>query len=132
MGPLSSIINTNRVYVEYKVLVLQKNTRPISKLGYRALALFGALLRAARIERGMSQAQLAERLGVSRHTVIALEQGSPKVAIGTAFEAAVILGIPLLAADEQGVAKLAGTLAALATVLPARAGRKSAALNDEF
>ena len=111
---------------------MPRTSSPISQPSRRALALFGTLLRAARIERGMSQALLAERLGVSRHTVIALEQGNPKLAIGTAFEAAVILGIPLLAADEQGLVKLAGTLAALATVLPARAGRRPAALNDDF
>ena len=129
---MSSIIDINRDDVLYSDPVVPKTSRPISKPCHRALALFGTLLRAARIERGMSQAQLAERLGVGRHSVIALEQGSPTLAIGTAFEAAVILGIPLLADDAQGQAKLAGSLAALATVLPARAGRKIVALDDDF
>ena len=129
---LSSIIDINRVCVYLSDPGVPKTSHPISQPSYRALALFGTLLRAARIERGMSQAQLAGRLGVSRHSVMALEQGSPTLAIGTAFEAAVILGIPLLADDEQGLAKLAGSLAALATVLPVRAGRKTAALDDDF
>jgi DNA-binding XRE family transcriptional regulator len=108
------------------------SNHPISAHAQHALAVFGRLLRTARVERNMSQAQLAERLGVSRHTVIALEKGKPKVGIGIAFEAAVLLGIPLLVNDERALTKLDATLAALATILPARAGRKPAALNDDF
>ena len=105
---------------------------PISTHSRHATTLLGSLLRTARIERRMSQAQLAERLGISRHTVIALEKGSPKIGIGTAFEAAAILGIPLLAEDEQALGRLSNTLTALATIIPARSGRKPTTLSDDF
>ena len=53
----------------------------------------GAMIEAARLERGMSQTELSRRLGVSRSTVIALEKGTAKVSEGTVFEAATIVGI---------------------------------------
>ena len=80
----------------------------------------------------MSQSELAERLGVSRHTVMALERGEPKVAVGTVFEAAAVVGVPLLAPDERELARVAGAVAGLASVLPERAGRKRRRLDDEF
>ena len=76
--------------------------------------------------------QTIDPILTQHEVIIAVEQGSPKVAIGTVFEAAVTLGIPLLAEDEQGLAQLGGSLAALASVLPARTGRKPAALDDDF
>lgn len=97
-----------------------------------ALELLGSLIKAARKERAMSQSELAERLGVSRHTVMALERGEPKVAVGTVFEAAAVVGVPLLAPDERELARVAGAVAGLASVLPERAGRKRRRLDDEF
>ena len=96
-----------------------------------ALGVLGQLIKGARLERSMSQVELAERIGVSRHTVMAIEKADPKVAIGAVLEAATILGVPLLADDTQGLNKLAGTVANLATLLPARSKRK-VVLNDDF
>jgi DNA-binding XRE family transcriptional regulator len=96
-----------------------------------ALDVLGQLIKAARLERGMSQVELAERVGVSRHTVMAIEKADPKVAIGVVLESATVLGLPLLAEDTQSLNKLAGTVAHLATLLPARSTRKHE-LNDDF
>lgn len=49
----------------------------------------------------MVQQNLADRLGVSRHTVMAIERGDPAVAIGTVFEAAAVLGVHLMAGDGR-------------------------------
>lgn len=98
----------------------------------RAGALLAAMIKAARKERNMSQAALAERLGVSLLTVRSIEKGSLKVAIGTVFEAAVILGIPLLAENQRELDKLSKSLAALTTILPQRSGRKAPKANDDF
>jgi transcriptional regulator with XRE-family HTH domain len=80
----------------------------------------------------MSQSELAQRLGVSRLTVRAIEQGSPTVAVGTVFEASVIVGIPLLAEDKKELDELATSLAAIARLLPKRGRRKDQVMDDDF
>ncbi len=96
------------------------------------LKTLGAMIKAARLERGMSQAELSQRLGVSRHTVIALEKGEPKVSVGSVFEAATIVGIPLLADNRKELGKLATTVANLANILPERRRGKKVTLDDDF
>lgn len=80
----------------------------------------------------MSQLELAERLGVSRSTVVAIERGSPTVALGTVFEAAVIVGIPLIAEDRKELDELASSIAAIARVLPKRGRAKTRDADDDF
>ncbi len=87
---------------------------------------------AARKERRMSQAELARRLGVSRPTVHAIEIGNPSVSIGSVFEAATIVGIPLLADDPRELDQVARSIAAINRVLPRRARRKQREVNDDF
>jgi putative transcriptional regulator len=50
-------------------------------------------LRFARQE--MTQADLAERIGVTRQTVIAIEQGKYSPSLEVAFQIAHVLGVPL-------------------------------------
>ena len=49
------------------------------------LARIGELLRAARVGRGLSQAEAAKRLRISIPTVQSIERGSPGSSIGTFF-----------------------------------------------
>jgi transcriptional regulator with XRE-family HTH domain len=49
----------------------------------------------------MTVEDLAERVGVASGTVRRLEQGDPTVAIGIAFEAAVIVGVTLFDGDPS-------------------------------
>lgn len=56
---------------------------------------FGKRIREERLALAMSQAELGEKIGVTRYTVGALENGSPKVAVGTVMEAALAVGLPL-------------------------------------
>lgn len=57
--------------------------------------MLGKRVKHARKLRRMTEAELAERVGVSRSTVRAIEQGSLKVEIGLFLEAAVICGVTL-------------------------------------
>ncbi|MCF6226734.1 MAG: helix-turn-helix transcriptional regulator [Xanthomonadales bacterium] len=98
----------------------------------RAVALLATMIKAARKQRNMSQAALAERLGVSLLTVRAIEKGNLKVAVGTVFEAAAIVGIPLLAKNQRELDQLTKSLAALTTILPQRSGRKTVIADDDF
>ena len=53
----------------------------------------GLLVRDARRARKMSQAELAERIGLSRAWVVALEQGRPGAGIGGALRALGAVGL---------------------------------------
>jgi putative transcriptional regulator len=44
---------------------------------------------------GMTQAELARRLGVTRQTVIAIEQGRYSPSLELAFQIAMVFGVPL-------------------------------------
>jgi putative transcriptional regulator len=53
-------------------------------------------IRALRFEAGeMTQARLADRLGVTRQTVIAVEQGKYSPTLEMAFQIARVFGVPL-------------------------------------
>lgn len=67
----------------------------LSEQTERLLENLGERIRTARIEANMSQEELGDRIGVTRYTVGALESGRAKVAIGTVFEAACVVGLPL-------------------------------------
>lgn len=96
-----------------------------------AARLLGQRIREARVERRWSQANLAERLGVTLMTVRKVETGDPSVRLGTAFEAAVLVGVPLFSEDparrDAEAARVAGRLA----LLPARA-RPKVVIDDDF
>jgi putative transcriptional regulator len=70
-------------------------------------------IRALRFGHGeMTQAELAERLGVTRQTVIAIEQGRYSPSLEMAFQIARVFGVPLddvfqypdAVSDQQGAA----------------------------
>ena len=111
---------------------MKKKSLALSSHTLSVLKTLAAMIKAARLERGMSQTELSQRLGVSRYTVIAVEKGDPKVGVGTVFEAATIVGISLLADDQHELNKLASTVASLASVLPERGRRKKVVLEDDF
>jgi putative transcriptional regulator len=53
-------------------------------------------IRALRFAQGeMTQAELAERIGVTRQTVIAIEQGRYSPSLEIAFRIAKVFGVPL-------------------------------------
>ena len=102
----------------------------LSKMSILAIRSLGSMIKGCRLERGITQQDLADRINVSRYTIIAIERGNPKVAVGVIFEAAYIVGIPLLAYNREELKHLSLNLSSLATILPKRStlGRKN---NDE-
>jgi putative transcriptional regulator len=53
-------------------------------------------IRALRLANGeMTQAGLAERIGVTRQTIIAIEQGKYSPSLEVAFQIAQVFGVPL-------------------------------------
>lgn len=60
----------------------------------------GRAIRRLRAERGMTQETLAEWLGVSRQTVVSMEQGGP-VSVAAVVRAITLLGAKLVIAPKS-------------------------------
>lgn len=97
-----------------------------------AVALLGSQIAAARKERGWTAADLAERVGVRPHTIGRLERGEPTVAVGVAFEAAVVVGVPLFTADARELPDLAAAARQRLALLPARVTKQVVVVDDNF
>ena len=69
--------------------------RTYSSLTVQAARMLGDRVQLARRERRWTIEELAHRVGVTHTTIRKVERGDLGVALGTAFEAAVILGVPL-------------------------------------
>lgn len=80
---------------------MAKRTPPTSVAGQRQLEALGARLRAARLRREMSQAALAEKVGVHVQTILKLESGNPATSLATMLRVLRVLG---MAADIDAIA----------------------------
>lgn len=97
-----------------------------------ALAVLGAQIAAARRELGWTAAELAERLGISPPLVSRIESGNPSVQVGTMFDAAVLCGVPLFAADPADLSRLADAERNRLALLPRRVRHQRVDLSDDF
>ena len=75
---------------------------------------------------------MAERCDTTRATVRKVEQGNPSTAIGLYFEAASLLGIPLIAEDSGKLSELQNRLNLELSVLPQRVRKGSEEVFDDF
>jgi transcriptional regulator with XRE-family HTH domain len=80
---------------------MAKRTPPSSAAARRQLAALGARLRAARLRREMSQAALAEKVGVHVQTILKLESGNPATSLATMLLVLKALG---MSADIDAIA----------------------------
>lgn len=105
--------------------------RTYSSYTLGALELLGEQIRAGRRERRWTQAELAERAGISARTLIKAEHGDPRVAVGTAFELAALVGVTLFQPDRERLSMDLDRARARSAVLPQRV-RRSTKVDDEF
>lgn len=96
-----------------------------------ALQILGDSIRAGRLSRRWTVSELAERVGVSRPTVQKIERGDPSVAIGTMFEAAVLVGVPLFEASDRNRQQYRFLKRTELALLPSSA-RQLRKLDDDF
>ncbi len=94
-----------------------------------AIGVLGRQITAERRIHKWTQGDLAERAGISVGTLLAIEKGSASTSIGTVFEVAALLGIPLIGATEPVARQLIDTRLAL---LPARVGQTRNNDDDDF
>lgn len=73
--------------------------KPLHPETIEAIKLLGDKVALSRRERRWTLAELAERVGVSIVTMRKVEKGDPSVALGTAFEAAALVGVALFDED---------------------------------
>jgi transcriptional regulator with XRE-family HTH domain len=72
-----------------------KKERSYSRLTQEAVTLLGLHIQRARKQRRQTEADLAERAGISRSTLQKIEKGDLNIAIGFAFELAALVGVRL-------------------------------------
>ena len=87
------------------VAVMARHSVAVSRASADALGVLGNQVKLARLARGWTLADTADRLGVDRRTVGSIEDGSPKVAIGTVFNAAVLVGVDLFGLSGPELAR---------------------------
>ncbi|MBP6733226.1 MAG: helix-turn-helix transcriptional regulator [Chromatiaceae bacterium] len=112
---------------------MPRANRPLPPIARQALRLLGGLIEEGRLRKSWSREMLAERIGVGALTLRRVIRGEPGVAIGTYFEAAALLDIPLFGQDsaralDQELARQRELLA----LLPARIRRGEDPLDDDF
>lgn len=109
-----------------------RRTRPYSRQTREAALLLGQMIRAARIERAMSVKELGERIGASRDLMQRIEQGDPRVGLGVAFEAAVVVGVPLFTAEPSRLAIERAHLQEKLSLLPKAVHKRAGEVKDAF
>lgn len=106
--------------------------RSLSRHGREACELLGHLIHAARLERSMTVAEVAERAGVSRGLVHRIENGDAGCSIGAVFEIATIVGVQLFEAEPHTLTRHVAAVRDKLTLLPKAARARAGALNDDF
>ncbi len=111
---------------------MASRTRTYSKRSAQALRLLGKQVRLARKQRGMSEAALAERVGIARSTLQLIEKGDPKVEIGLVFEAAVLAGVDLFAPEASSLAPQFERIDDKLALLPQSIRKPRGEVKDDF
>lgn len=108
-----------------------KGPRSHSFLTIEAARLLGSRIRLGRKERRWTVSQLAERVGVAHVTMSKVERGDLSVAVGTVFEAAAVVGVPLFDPDRTRRSLEADRVAGRFALLP-RLVRPTVVVDDDF
>jgi transcriptional regulator with XRE-family HTH domain len=107
-------------------------SRAYSRYSLDAIALLGQMIRAGRIERKITEQEMASRMGISRALLQRIEKGDPGCGIGPAFEAAAIAGVTLFEPDREQVSAHLTALGEKLTLLPKTARKPRRVVKDDF
>jgi transcriptional regulator with XRE-family HTH domain len=111
---------------------MKKFRQPLPTTTHAVTAL-GAMIGEGRRQLRWTAADLAERLGVTAPTVTRIEKGSPTVAVGTVFEAALLVGVPLFEVPRDQLPWVARDAERRLALLPARVRMTAVEeLDDDF
>lgn len=109
-----------------------KRARTYSLYALEAAGLLGLEIARARRERSWTMAELAARAGISPFTLRKVEAGDPTVGLGTAFDVAVLVGVPLFGTEPTEFAGLVERSRDRLALLPARVREPTGPVDDEF
>ncbi|WP_246551652.1 helix-turn-helix domain-containing protein [Miltoncostaea oceani] len=91
------------------ILIRMFSKRIFLDVVYDATGLLGAQVREGRLKRRWTAAELAERAGMSKATLLKIEHGDPSVSLGLALHAAALVGVPLFDRDERSLSDASRT-----------------------
>ena len=106
--------------------------RSYSRYARHAAELLGLMIRNARIERGVTVADVAERAGISRGLVHRIEKGEMGSSMGAVFEVAVIVGLRLFEAESTTLTRHLSMERDKFTLLPQSARTGTIKVKDDF
>ena len=106
--------------------------RTYSRMTREALLMLGRMIRIGRAERGLTAQDLADRAGISRTTLSNIEKGAPGAEVGTVFELAILVGVPLFAEDERSLRQHNAHLGEKLTLLPKSVRKPVKGVDDDF
>jgi transcriptional regulator with XRE-family HTH domain len=107
--------------------------RSYSRSTESAMQLLAGLIRETRLERKMTAQEVADRAGISRGLLQRIEKGDLRCEIGTVFEVALVVGVPLFGTEDAAelVVRLVQTRARLA-LLPKSIRTPARQVKDDF
>lgn len=97
-----------------------------------AVSVLGLHLAAERRAQRRTALEVAERAGMTRVTLRNIERGDPNVAIGSYFEVATVLSVPLFGADGARLADLVARGEMELALLPRRVRARVVDIDDDF
>lgn len=108
-------------------------TRSYSRYGTEAAELLGLMIHDARLQRGLTIAEAAERAGISRGLVRRIENGEMGCSIGAVFELAVIVvGVSLFGVEPATLTRHLSMAQDKLTLLPKKVRKSTKAVKDDF
>ena len=106
--------------------------RAYSPYSRAAVALLGSLISTARRERRLTAREVAERAGISRGLLRRIESGDVNCRVGTTFEVATIVGVPLFATEEATLTRELSQARDKLALLPKSVRKKPQETWDDF
>lgn len=106
--------------------------RTYSRYTREALELFAALIREARLAKKITAQELADRAGISRGLLQRIEKADPGCSIGSVFEVASLLGVPLFDSDEKSLTSKLEIAQSKLALMPKMARKPTREVDDDF
>lgn len=107
-------------------------SRTYSKYTTDAATLLGEQIKLGRKQRRWSEANLAERAGISRATLQKIEKGDLGCALGLVFEVAALVGLELFESGQMPLSKQLEHTRDKVALLPRRIKSPVQVLDDDF
>lgn len=108
------------------------SARTYSRYNRAALQLLAALIRSERLKQKLSAQEVADRAGISRSLLQRIEKADPVCSIGSVFEVATILSIPLFEQDLKALDRALTTAQQTQALLPKSAHKPRKEVDDDF